>query len=85
MASPRYTGREFANGRVSRDFSLREGAVQNWLQENTWCSGCRLPDLGIDDPREFEAEGQVFIEGSCRICRLKLTSEVVDQRTAAAT
>lgn len=72
-------------GRLSRDFFLRDAAEQDWLQENTWCSGCRLPDLGIDDPREFEEDGQVFIQGSCRICRMKLTSEVVDQRTAEAT
>lgn len=48
--------------------------------ENTWCAECCLPDLGIDDPREFELEGRVYLEGQCRICRRTLTSEVVDQR-----
>lgn len=54
------------------------------MVENTWCGGCSLPDLGIDDPSEFEEDGLIFIEGRCRICGPTLRSEVVDQRVPAS-
>lgn len=66
--------------RVRRDFYRRDRSERTWMLENTWCDGCRLPDLGMDDPREFEEDGHVYIEGRCRICGRTLTSEVVDQR-----
>lgn len=71
-------------GRVGRDFFQRDRAERSWMIENTWCGGCRLPDLGIDDPNEFEEDGLVYIEGRCRVCRALLTSEVVDQRVPAS-
>ena len=70
--------------RVNRNFYRRDGAERDWMQESTWCNRCRLPDLGIDDPEEFEEDGRVYVEGRCRICRQTLTSEVVDQRGQAA-
>lgn len=70
--------------RMSLNFYRRDDAERMWMQENTWCHRCRLPDLGIDDPEEFEEDGQVFIEGRCRICRNTLRSEIVDQRAQAA-
>jgi hypothetical protein len=70
-------------GRVARNFFLRDSSERSWIIENTWCGGCLLPDLGIDDPNEFEEDGLVFIEGRCRICRVTLMSEVVDQRAPA--
>ncbi len=69
-------------GRVSRNFYRRDGAERNWMIESTWCGRCRLPDLGIDDPCEFEEDGVVYLEGQCRICGGTLTSEVVDQRVS---
>lgn len=66
--------------RVGRDFYRRDRSERTWMLENTWCDGCRLPDLGMDDPCEFEEDGHVYIEGRCRICGRTLTSEVVDQR-----
>ncbi|MCP4035438.1 MAG: hypothetical protein GY733_00755 [bacterium] len=70
-------------GRVQRDFYRRECTERTWMIENTWCGHCRLPDLGIDDPREFEEDGCIYLEGVCRICGRTLTSEVVDQRESA--
>ena len=54
------------------------------MVESTWCENCRLPDLGIENPMEFEEDGHVFIEGQCRICGRRLTTEIVDQRAPAA-
>ena len=71
-------------GRVKRDFYQRDDSERIWMLENTWCADCRLPDLGIDSPREFEEDGQVYLEGSCRICGRRLMSEVVDHRASAA-
>lgn len=70
--------------RVDRDFFQRDSAERAWMVENTWCGGCSLPDLGIDDPSEFEEDGLIFIEGRCRICGPTLRSEVVDQRVPAS-
>jgi len=70
--------------RIDRDFYQREAAERDWMIENTWCGECQLPDLGIDEPREFEEAGRIFLEGDCRICRRTLTSEVVDQRDRPA-
>ncbi len=66
--------------RTERDFYRRDESERAWMIENTWCGACRLPDLGIDEPREFEDDGRIYLEGRCRICRRVLTSEVVDQR-----
>lgn len=70
--------------RVERDFLRRDTAERSWIVENTWCGGCSLPDLGIDDPSEFEEDGLVYVEGRCRVCGTTLTSEVVDQRVPAS-
>lgn len=70
--------------RIERDFFLRDESERAWMIESTWCSSCRLPDLGIDEPQEFEIDGQIYLEGRCRICRRVLTSEVHDQRQVAA-
>ncbi len=69
--------------RTERDFFLRDESERAWMVENTWCAVCRLPDLGIEHPREFEVDGGVYLEGECRICRGTLTSEVVDQRESS--
>jgi hypothetical protein len=67
--------------RRRRDFYCRDSSERVWMLESTWCEDCRLPDLGIDDPTEFEEDGLVYIEGRCRICGCRLTSEIVDQRS----
>ncbi len=66
--------------RLQRDFFNRDESERSWMIESTWCDTCGLPDLGIENPMEFEEDGHVYIEGSCRICGRRLMTEVVDQR-----
>lgn len=65
--------------RAERDFAARSAREQEWLLQNTWCDVCAEADLGMDAPREYEADGCVFVEGQCRKCRRDVRSEVVDR------
>lgn len=66
--------------RIARDFYARKPSEQAWVRENTWCEECRLPDLGLDLPVEFEEDERVFVQGECRICGNLVKTELVDQR-----
>lgn len=66
--------------RIDRDFEARSAWEQQWLCENTWCQACRIADLGLVDPSEFEEDGRVYVQGYCRACGGVVLSEVVDQR-----
>lgn len=70
----------FEMTRVLREFSERTAWERQWLVENTWCDVCRLPDLGVAEPIEFEEDGRVFMEGYCCVCGGLVTAEIVDQR-----
>lgn len=54
--------------RKSRDFTLRSIEEQNWLQKETWCNTCGKADLGMKHPAEYEESGEVFLQGSCKVC-----------------
>jgi hypothetical protein len=69
--------------RVIRDFYQRGSSERSWMIESTWCGNCRIHDLGLDNPIEFEEEGRVFVEGHCRICGDTTLAEIVDQRKVA--
>ena len=69
--------------RVMRDFYQRGPSERNWMVESTWCGECRIHDLGLDDPVEYEEEGRIYVEGRCRICGEPTLAEIVDQRKTA--
>lgn len=64
--------------RKYRNLNARDQFERDWLIENTWCGHCRLADLGIDKPIEYEADGRLFIEGICRGCSRTVKSEIVE-------
>jgi hypothetical protein len=69
--------------RLMRNFYQRGSSERSWMIESTWCGTCRLHDLGLENPVEFEEEGRVYVEGHCRICGETTLAEVVDQRKTA--
>ena len=62
--------------RVERDFFAREWVEQASICENTWCDACGEADIGLLDPREYEDEGQVFVEGVCAKCRGRIVTVI---------
>ena len=48
--------------RVIRNFYQRAPSERSWMIESTWCNTCRLHDLGLENPIEFEEEGRVYVE-----------------------
>ena len=66
-------------GRTERDFSAREPFLQKWMIDNTWCDVCQKADLGLINPIEYELDGKVFVEGSCRACGGRVISEVSEE------
>lgn len=61
-----------------RDFSLRDVLEQEWLTNNTWCPKCQQADLGLLNPIEYETDGQIFIEGKCKICSTIVVSNITE-------
>lgn len=59
-----------------RDFFLRDEEEQERLISEIWCSHCEEDDLGLVDPREFEANGIVFLEGKCARCGNDLVTSI---------
>jgi hypothetical protein len=66
--------------RVPRDFNLRDPAEQRALCSETWCSRCERPDLGLNDPIEYEEGGRIFVEGACVACGERLFTELLEAR-----
>lgn len=62
--------------RIVRNFSARPTSEQEWMLENTWCDSCREADVGMDSPQEYEEQGKIYVEGSCRRCGARVRSEV---------
>ncbi len=62
--------------KVERDFYQRDEEEQAAFLEQTWCNECREVDLGMTDPKEYELDGIVAIEGKCKKCGNKGTTEI---------
>ena len=62
--------------RKARRFELRPPEEQAWICENTWCDTCQAADLGMALPREYEQDGQIYVEGVCRRCGQRVVSEL---------
>ena len=69
-----------------REFLARSQAEQQMLTEDSWCDVCEEADLGMRDPKEFEEDGKIVIEGFCRKCgnpiRNHITEIVRDEKEA---
>ncbi len=71
--------------RICRDFFARRAPERTWILENSWCGRCELPDLGVEEPVEYEERGRVYLEGLCPICHGRVALEIVDQRQGTRT
>lgn len=63
--------------RKNRDFYKRPTVEQELLTEGTWCNFCNEADLGLDQPIEYEQDGKIYIEGNCKKCGHRLTTEII--------
>lgn len=64
--------------RKQREFFRRDTNEQRWMTENTWCETCEEADLGLSDPNEYEENDQVFLEGKCRKCEMRVVTHVTE-------
>jgi hypothetical protein len=62
----------------NRDFNLRPEDEKKAFLEKTWCNECMKVDLGMKNPKEYEEDGRVFIEGECLTCGTAVVTEIVD-------
>ncbi len=69
--------------RIPRDFRMRSEADQKWLQKNTWCGSCDAADLGMRNPREYEENGVIYVEGDCGKCGGAVRSSIEEVVSAA--
>ncbi len=64
--------------RTERDFFQRTDEDQQAFLTQTWCDHCMAADLGMTDPQEYEEEGVLVIEGTCKKCGNPVTTELTD-------
>jgi len=70
---------ELNEKRVERDFSLRSVEEQQDFLSQTWCNNCMEVDLGMKNPKEYESESRVWIEGECLKCGEMTITEIVEE------
>ncbi|MCH7959835.1 MAG: hypothetical protein IID08_06880 [Candidatus Hydrogenedentes bacterium] len=63
---------------LKRKFNLRDEDEQEQLVADVWCPVCEDSDLGVDGPKEFEANGIIFLEGKCARCGSDVVSAIYD-------
>lgn len=51
-----------------RDFYERDEFQQYDVLKAVWCDECDAPNLGIEDPVEYEEGGIILLEGKCAQC-----------------
>lgn len=64
---------------IERDFHQRDLEEQQAFLDNTWCNACQALDLGMTEPREYELNGRVYIEGQCVQCGATVRTELADE------
>ena len=60
------------------EFSALEKPEQDWHLQNTWCSSCEKPDLGIEKPEFYRENGVKYISGICKVCSSLCISSIVE-------
>lgn len=66
---------------VRRNFGLRDEFEREMLLEDAWCDHCREVGLGLLEPREFEGNGVIFLEGKCVECGHEVVSPIEELET----
>lgn len=62
---------------TQRDFFARPDAEQSDFLAQTWCNNCMEMDLGMKNPKEFESDQRIWIEGECVKCGSQVITEIV--------
>ena len=65
--------------KVERDFFARSEEEQKDFLSQTWCNTCMEVDLGMKNPKEYESESRVWIEGQCVKCNEVTITEIVEE------
>jgi hypothetical protein len=67
--------------KTPRDFSARPPREQQELAHDSWCDVCNEADLGMREPREFEEDGKIVVEGLCRKCGSPIRNYIEDTQS----
>ncbi len=63
---------------TQRDFFARDPEEQQAFLDQTWCDKCQAADLGMHTPLEYELDGTIFVEGTCKQCGEQVYTELTD-------
>lgn len=64
---------------VERDFHARSVEEKNDFLSQTWCNFCSEVDLGMKNPKEFETQDRIWVEGECLQCGQLTITEIVEE------
>jgi len=66
---------------IERNFDERTEEDKEAFLTQTWCNACQAADLGMVEPKEYELNGVVIVEGKCKKCGEVSLTEVADEST----
>ncbi|MGK0474971.1 MAG: hypothetical protein ACJAYV_000622 [Oleispira sp.] len=66
---------------VERNFEDRTDEDKEAFLTQTWCNACQAADLGMVEPKEYELNGTIIVEGKCKTCSEVSLTEVADEST----
>jgi len=65
--------------RSHRNLLDRPHDERRWIVENTWCDACGEADLGMSAPQEYEEDGGIYVDGTCKRCGRMVRSEITEK------
>ena len=66
---------------IERDFYARDKEDQEAFLTQTWCNTCQEMDLGMVEPKEYQRDGVIYVEGKCSKCGDVAITEIADDET----
>jgi hypothetical protein len=66
---------------IERNFEDRTPEDQEAFLTQTWCNACQAADLCMVEPKEYELNGAIIVEGKCKKCGEVSLTEVADEST----
>jgi hypothetical protein len=66
---------------VEHNFEERTEEDKEAFLTQTWCNACQAADLGMVEPKEYELNGAIIVEGKCKKCGEVSLTEVADEST----
>lgn len=62
--------------RNERNFKGRKLEEQKQLLEKARCDFCDKDNPGVAEPKEYEENGTIYLEGECSLCGLRVVSKI---------